>query len=196
MDPSSDRTDPTLATRTRAAVVVMILAASLFGNGEGAQSQGTPNPLVQRFVGTYRCRLSDGGQAAIREGVERVVSQMVFLSAGIARRRLIESNPPIPRITIAANSDGMIIDYTARRRNATTRLGVFTDNPAAGGGRVEVKHEIVGDRIRESFHQGSGRGVTVLELSSDGNRLELHTTISSRHLPADVVFRIPYDRAR
>lgn len=199
MGPWTERTESTLEScvrRSRIGIVVALLAASFFGPGVPAQSQGAPGSPVQRFVGTYRCRLADGGEAAIREAVERVVSQMVFLTAGIARRRLIESNPPIPRITIAAHAEGMVIDYTARRRNTTTRLGVFTDNPAADGGRVQVKHEIVGDRIRESFRQGAGHGVTLLALSPDGNRLSLQMTISSRHLPDDVVFGMPYERVR
>ena len=114
----------------------------------------------------------------------------------IARRRLLASDPPIPSVTITPRGDGLVIDYTGGRRNETPSLGTFAPNPTADGGTVDVKHDVVGNRIRETYRERRGGAVHLFSLSGDGRELTLEATISSPHLPASITYTLAFERTR
>lgn len=178
---------------------VALVAASLalvatLASPASTQSNGAA--VLQRFAGTYRSRLPDGGGALIRAAIEGVVVDMAPARESIARRRLLASDPPIPSVTITPRGDGLVIDYTGGRRNETPSLGTFAPNPTADGGTVDVKHDVVGNRIRETYRERRGGAVHLFSLSGDGRELTLEATISSPHLPASITYTLAFERTR
>src|SRR5690606_5127144 len=99
------------------------------------RTQPSAHPVVERFAGTYASPLEDGGESVIRAAIERGVEPMFGVRKSAAHRRLIASCPPIPRITISPNGEGVRIHYEGSvRDNRTPRLGDFVTMAAAGGG--------------------------------------------------------------
>lgn len=182
-----------------AAPIVLALAVFVgffasFASRAPAQAGGSA--VLQQFSGTYRNPMSDGGRARILEAIEGVVSRMAPVRGNIARRRLVASDPPIPRITITPTGDGLVVDYTRGRRNETQHLGTFAPNPAAGGGQIDVKHEVVGRRLRETYRESRGGAVHLFSLSSSGDELTLEATIRSPYLPDPITYSLTFERAR
>lgn len=161
-----------------------------------ARTQSGASTVLQRFEGRYENPLPDGGGARIRDAIEGVVVDMAPLRQNVARRRLLESDPPIPRITITTAGDGLVVDYTRGRRNETPRLGTFAPNPSAGGGSIDVKHDVVGSRLRETYRERRGGAVHLFSLSPDARQLTLEATIRSPHLPRAIVYTLVFERAR
>jgi hypothetical protein len=160
-----------------------------------ASMQPAPDPVLRRFAGTYRNLLADHGNERIRTAIDGVVTQMGAMRQSLARTRLIASDPPIPRITITPLGEGLVIDYTHGRRNETPRLGTFAANRTAGGGTVEVMHEVVGNRLRETYRERRGGAVHLFDLSPDGRELAFEATIRSPHLPGPIVYALTFQRA-
>lgn len=154
------------------------------------------NPVVERFVGSYRCELPDGGRAVIERAVDEGIAEMPGLRHRIARRRILEGDTPIPTITIARNGSGVVIDLTHGRRNASPRLGVFFTSHSATGDAIQVKHDVVGDRLRETYRDPDGGAVHWLDLSADGRRLRFSATITSPHLPGPIPYQLRFERTR
>lgn len=161
-----------------------------------ASTQPSPHPVVQRFAGIYRNVLADGGRDVIRAAIDAGVEPMAPVRRNVAHRRLLSGDPPIPRITIAPEGAGLLIDYTLSRHNRTPGLGVFAENAAAGGGMVDIKHDVVGDRLRETYRESRGGAVHIFELSPDGRRLTLQATITSRFLPGPIRYSLEFERVR
>jgi len=183
----------TPSTLERAAVTIGIVAlAGAFAPHASTQTEDAS--VLRRFAGTYRNPLTDGGGERIRSAIELVVGDMAPLRQSVARRRLVESDPPIPRITITLVGEGLVVDYTRGRRNETPRLGTFAENPSAGGGTIDVKHEVVGNRLRETYRERRGGAVHLFGLSADGRELSLEATIRSPHLPRPIVYTLVFER--
>jgi hypothetical protein len=106
------------------------------------------------------------------------------------------ANPPIPSVTITPRGEGLVIDYTGGRRNETQQLGTFASNPTADGGTVDVKHDVIGNRIRETYRERRGGAVHLFSLSGDGRELTLEATIRSPHLPAPISYSLVFERTR
>jgi hypothetical protein len=174
-------------------VAALALVASV---ASPASTQSNGAAVLQRFAGTYRSRLPDGGGALIRAAIESVVVDMAPARESIARRRLLASDPPIPSVTITPRGEGLVIDYTGGRRNETQQLGTFASNPTADGGTVDVKHDVIGSRIRETYRERRGGAVHLFSLSGDGRELTLEATIRSPHLPAPISYSLVFERTR
>lgn len=184
------KTIASLAVGLALALLVVVSAAPR------ASTQAAPHPVVQRFAGAYRSVLPDGGAAIIRAAIDAGVAPMAPVRRNAAHRRLISGDPPIPRITITPEGEGLFIDYTTSRHNRTPRLGVFAENHAAGGGMVDVKHDVVGNRLRETYRESRGGAVHLFELSADGRTLSLEATITSRFLPGPIRYSLDFERIR
>ncbi len=161
-----------------------------------ARTQSVPPAPLARFVGSYRNAIADGSAASIREAIETVIAPMPEVRRRIAHRRLIASSPAIRGITMTSDGEGWVVDYGRGRRNATPRLGVFAENPAAGGGTVDVKHELVGDSLRETYRERRGGAVHLFALSNGGRTLTLEATIRSPHLPGPIRYEVTLERTR
>lgn len=176
--------------------IVPLALALMAALASPASTQPAGSAVLQRFAGTYRSRLPDGGGALIRAAIEGVVVDMAPARESIARRRLLASDPPIPSVTITPRGEGLVIDYTGGRRNETPSLGTFAPNPTADGGTVDVKHDVVGNRIRETYRERRGGAVHLFSLSGDARELTLEATIRSPHLPAPITYTLVFERTR
>lgn len=159
-----------------------------------ARTEAGAHPVVDQLAGTYRNRLSDGGEARIAEAIEEGTASMRRLRRKIARRRLHAVNPPVERMTIAPNGEGARVVYEGSRDNRTPKFGVFVESRSADGGKVDVMHEIAGDRLVERYRKKDGTGKNVLSLSEDGRELILHVTIESDQLPGPIRYRLEFER--
>jgi hypothetical protein len=162
-----------------------------------ARTQPSAHPAIARFAGTYESPLADAGAEVIRAAIEAGVEPMQGVRRSAARRRLLASSPPIPRITIEPHAEGVRIHYEGSvRDNRSMRLGEFSTTAAAGGGSVDVRHQVVGPRLHETYREARGGAVHRFSRSPDGRGLVLEATISSRFLPGPIEYRLEFVRVR
>jgi hypothetical protein len=162
-----------------------------------ARTQTSTHPVVARFAGTYESPRADAGAEVIRAAIEAGVEPMQGVRRNAARRRLLSSSPPIPRITIAPHGEGVRIHYEGSARdNRTPRLGVFVTTAATGGGSVEVRHQVVGPRLHETYRESRGGAVHRFSSSPSGRELVLEASITSRFLPGPIEYRLEFVRVR
>lgn len=180
--------------RARALSMTALCSLVILLDAAHVHTQTAPHPTVARFAGTYRNRVDDGGEAIIRTAIELGVASMAPVRRSLAHRHLLVSDPPIARLTITPEGEGLSIAYRHDRHNRTARLGTFADNRAVGGGAVQVKHEVVGQRLRETYRESRGGAVHEFVLSPDGRTLHFEATITSRHLPSAISYRLEFAR--
>lgn len=186
----------TIVVRTRALFGLLAVGAVIAALAPPrAHTQPAPHPVVERYEGRYENRASDGGASIIKEAIDSGTRSMRRVRRNVARRRLRAVNPPVPSLIIAPNGEGVRIDYEGSRANRTPRLGVFAENRSAAGGKVDVRHDVVGGRLHETYRQKDGGAVNVFLLSRDRRELSLVVTVESGRLPKPIVYELEFLRA-
>jgi hypothetical protein len=187
----------TITVRARAMLTLFAVAAvAVVIAPPGAKTQPDAHPIVERFTGTYENRLPDGGEKVIDEAIHEGTKSMRRVRRKVARRRLHAVNPPVSSVTIEPNGQGVRVVYGGSRDNRTPDLGVWAESRSADGGKVDVKHDVVGLRLHESYRQEDGTAVNAFRLSEDGKALRLDITIQSGQLPGPIVYTLEFRRTR
>jgi hypothetical protein len=188
------RGHPKITKRARPFVALALFATVGAVAPSLARTQDDVHPRIADFSGTYENRRPDGGEAIITEAIREGTGSMRKVRRRVARRRLNAVNPPVHQITIRPNGEGVRIAYDEVRENRTPRLGVFADSRSADGGAVEVKHDLVGLTLHETYREKDGGAVNIFKLSNDGRALVLEVTITSPQLPGPIRYRLEFLR--
>lgn len=153
-------------------------------------SSGDPSSPAAKYLGDYR---HIGGQAELDArdaAIDGVVADMSFLSRGIARDKLKDTNPIASNIRLSASDAGLTIAmderaYTSSRDGGPTRVKGIT------GDALDM-NVTVGDEIEQRF-SGDEKG-RVNHFRVDGDKLIVRVRVFAEALPKDVVYELTYQK--
>ena len=176
--------------RVRGAIA--LVAAALTSSAPVARADGGTG--FDAFSGSYRYV---GGEAEIErldEAIETVVQKMNFLFRSIARRRIRAPNLPSEQLLLRASEGEIRIERPGRPTVSAPADGTAVRWMAPGGDAFFVRHHVEGGQLHQSFQGRSSLSVNDMELSPDGRRLVVHTSIQATRLPGTLRFSFTYER--
>lgn len=153
---------------------------------------------LDALTGTWKARAADGGRATIARAVEKGVEPMGFIKEPIARRRLLENNPPLEKIVIRDKGGGSVeVVFGGSHVYRAKVGGPAAPNRAPDGDTVKVTHRLRGSTLVQKVSAGGSGGSTmVFRPDADGDRLAVTMTIESKHLPSPIRYTLHFTRAR
>ena len=171
----------------------LIVAAMTTTGAPAAHADDTADAAA--FAGSWRNEASDAGEAHILERVNAGTEPMRAMRRNVARRRILESNPGVPRIDIRVEGELLHVSFAGVRSYAASVGGPARAGRAPDGSGVRVRFRLRGGRLHERIDAGQGYSANVYALSSGGARLSVRSTIHSRHLPAPISYSLRFRRA-
>jgi hypothetical protein len=169
-------------------------------NAQTPPQAATPQPAAAapvdqhaRFTGTFNYVGGQRERDALNAAIERVVTQMNFITGPIARGRLREKNPVYPNIAIRF-PPGQVMLVLAGRTWASPDNGAEAPARASNGDPVHTSQRIDHDHIVQVIRSDEGIRRNEYWLWGDGNTLTLRVTVTSSRLPAPVRYSLTYRR--
>lgn len=147
------------------------------------------------LLGTWRNVAPDDGRAAIARAIDEGVEPMGPLKESIARRKLLENNPPIPRLVIAQAGRVLEVRFGHTHVYRAPLGGHPMTCQSPDGGDVKVTHQLRGDTLVERTSTSKGGSTMLLAPTPNGHRLHITMTIQSPHLPGPIRYRLEMKRA-
>jgi hypothetical protein len=142
------------------------------------------------LVGDYAY---DSGRSGVRKSIDAVVDEMSVLARGIARRRLVDANA-VPK-KVAIRQDGTEVTVQIDKKAYVATLGGGSRRVRDPNGEVSRMRLVMrGDSLYQTFHTDQGDRTNVFTVR-DGGGLTMAVRITSPQLPADVRYRLGFDRS-
>lgn len=146
---------------------------------------------VSAFLGTFKHTGGEKEREARDKAIEDVVADMSFISRGIARDKLKQSNPIVQSLGFAADA-----------KNLTVAMDARSYKGPLDGSRVKVK-TILGDEMDMHFKikraaldqvfSGDEKG-RVNAFRFDTKKLVFHVRVHASALPKDLVYKLTYEK--
>jgi hypothetical protein len=133
---------------------------------------------------------------SIRAAIDETVAHMSFITRPIARSRLAKINPTPQLVRVDIESDTVSVAFDEGNPVVTPLTGdsVSWRNPLTG--EVDEAHgTMAGDTVRQVITAHDGQRENELIFSSDGERLQLHVTVTSHRLPRPLVYDLVFHKA-
>lgn len=169
-----------------APVVVLVLAS-------GAQAHDAEARFDADFSGRYHHVGGEAEERAVREAVERTLSDLGWLTRRIARAPLTDGARISEHIEIEVDHDMVTIREDGREYAAPS--GGVTTLHRAKTGRVDVHHEMGPRELSQIRATSRGLRSATYRLEDDGQRLVASVVTTSPHLPTALVYHLTYERA-
>ena len=145
-------------------------------------------------TGTFRFAGGQPQRNAVHEAIERVVEALPSIFHEAARRRLGAANAIPQRVTMTMVGDDLVVRYGDLQPQRAPLDGSVREWRNREGTRVNLKHELRGDKLVQTTWSNKGRRVMVWSLSGDGQRLRVHSVMSAKLLPKDIDYRLTFRR--
>jgi hypothetical protein len=169
--------------------------ARVGGQRDPAQppDQAQPSrPDPARMSGTFALGLPrEEAVQRVNHAIDQVVAQMSYFRRSFAMRRLRDRNPIRDEVRTEVSPGFVTVVYGQERHR--TPIGQWT-NVTAAGEPAELRHELVGDRIVQTFRTNEGQKQTEFVFSPDGRMVRLDITVESPQLPVPLRYSLPYRR--
>lgn len=148
-------------------------------------------PAVNAFLGNFKHVGGNKEREARDRAIEDVVADMSFISRGIARDKLKQSNPVAQKLTLASDPKHLTVTMDGRSYKGPL-----------DGSRVKVK-TILGDEMDMHFKikkaaldqvfSGEDKG-RVNAFRFDGAKLIFNVRVHASALPKDLVYKLTYEK--
>jgi hypothetical protein len=148
-------------------------------------------PAVNAFLGSFKHVGGSKEREARDKAIEDVVADMSFISRGIARDKLKQSNPVVQKLTMASDAKDLTVTMDGRAYKGPL-----------DGSRVKVK-TILGDEMDMQFKikkaaldqifSGDDKG-RVNAFRFDGAKLIFNVRVHASALPKDLVYKLTYEK--
>jgi len=133
--------------------------------------------------------------ADVSAAVEACVAKTNFVVRAVARPRLLKTNVPYDRITIATSPSEVKVVYGAAGKPvASAPDGKSIPWKREDGEVFQLSHELKGDRLVETFRGDDGSKQESFGVSADGATLSVDVKVTSPKLPEPLVYRLVYKR--
>lgn len=130
----------------------------------------------------------------IHEAIEEAVSGMNFITRPIARGRLRRTNEPYQRISIRLGSEEVTITTDDRAPIVARPDGNPMKWTREDGEVLDLTTRWVDDALEQTFVAEDGQRANRFTLNPDGDRLELHVTVTSPRLAKPLTYVLRYQR--
>jgi len=186
MDPVAGRILSVRETKERRTMRGRILAALALACSVHAAT-------ISDFEGLW---LYDKTRSAdVPAAVEACVAKTNFVVRAVARPRLLKTNVPYDRISIAASPSEVKVVYGAAGKPV---VGAPDGRSVAwkreDGEVFQLSHEFKGDRLVEIFKGEDGSKQNAFGVSPDRSTLTVDVKVASPKLPEPLVYRLVYKR--
>ena len=171
-------------------LLLLVLAISLVAVGMHSSTALAAEPGDYR--GTYR--IADLGEAKAErdKAVEEVVAKSPRLFRRYVRKRLMLASTLMQYFEFAPSSGQMVISSDLSSGWATDLAATEIEFKAERGKPFYLSRGMEEGVLSTRGRRKNGQRLTRFELSEDGSRLVVITTISNKRLPAPVVYRTGY----
>ncbi len=149
------------------------------------------------YAGRFEADSAIDHGAAVEAAVDDVVEGMNPLIRGIARKRLLKAATWSTTFTFEPDGASMTIRSDRLPEGRTTPLdGSETEGVSDRGEAFFLSRWMEDGRLCSNGRSDRGSHGNVFELSADGQRLVVTTTIRNDNLPKPLVYRVQYSRTR
>ena len=182
--------------RFAVSILAAVLAALLIpvaGLTQEPQAGATPDWRA-RFSGTYVYSGGARGRQGIVDAIDRAVSDMSFITRGIARGRLEDSNPVYRSVRIEFEGHTIRVVLDGNRRVESPDSGATAPYTRPDGERMRVSQGYSRGRLQQLYTGDAGQRRNELSLDETGRTLTMRVRVTSDSLPAPVVYSLTYRR--
>jgi hypothetical protein len=134
-------------------------------------------------------------EKAIEAAIDKTVEPLNFVVRPIAKHRLMKTNNPYKRITIALPEGRVSIVTDARAPILTPDGGKPIQWKREDGEVFDVSARWENGVLKQTFEAPDGKRVNTFEVSDDGSELILEVTVTSEKLKKPLVYKVFYKRA-
>lgn len=147
--------------------------------------------------GTYVYVLVPEVSDNIRSAIDRSVAHMNFIIRPIARRRLLKANRLFPNLTFVMGPDSIAVTFTGMNPIVTPKDGGAAPwVRGSTGEHYDVYASQVGDTLRQVIATDDGQRENDFVSLEDGERIDLHVTLSADRLPTPCRYTLVFRRVR
>jgi hypothetical protein len=183
-----------MSRSSHALLIAALLAGGVVGlsASPAEASGGDAHAAVEAMTGSYRY-VGSGKQRRARErSLLESVAVMNPLYQQIAERRLRRNNPISPRLRLV-EEDGVVVVVTPDARpmrapiDGRPQTWVNRDGTA-----MSLRHRMRAGRLVQEIRGTHGTKRVVYSLDRSGSTLTVKTSITSKHLPKPIEYRLSY----
>jgi hypothetical protein len=151
--------------------------------------------LRQRYAGDYRFEDGEAERAVVPAAVERSVDGMFFIARGIAYDRLLHVCEICSSYTLSFTDGAVEVRGPCQVPDRGPDDGREVDHLTKAGDASKLSQRFVDGTLVQDFRGEGGSRQVVWTLLPDAERLSVHITITSKHLPHPVDYTLHYRRA-
>lgn len=177
--------------RIRSAAVGVLVLATVLGSIVDGGPHDARADETSPLVGSWTNLAADGGRAAIETEVDRAIAPLFSLVRTIARRRILENNPPIGRLEIRIEGGRIHLDLDHGRVTRTT-ANEWTSARSRNGDAIRVRARVVSPtslKLEQRAAEGGSR--TLIRLEPNGTLVQ-DVTIDADQLPDTIHYTLRY----
>lgn len=146
------------------------------------------------FEGTYVYAGGNSQRTGFLKAIDHVVDQMNVVVRSIARERISSRVKIQQRIVFRRDSGGLFISHEPLPPRITKLDGTPMRLKNRAGDRISVLYRKVGVAIVETIRSGSSTQTNTYSFAGGGDRLIFTAAIHSPMMPADIRYRLSYQR--
>jgi hypothetical protein len=155
-----------------------------------ANPDATPDETLTALEGDLRYAGDAQERKGVDAGIEEVVSEMSFIAAGVARRKLKAANGIPEHVTISRDGEEVTIalddrTYTAPFDGAPVEVTGIT------GDTLKMRLVVKEGKLEQRFVGDDGGRVNTFT-PGDGGKMQLSVRVFSERLPGDVRYALTY----
>ncbi len=167
------------------------MLATILGSSAATSTRSARADEPSPLGGVWTSLAGDGGRSAIETEVDRAIAPLFSLIRTIARRRILESNPPIERLEIRIDGSHVHVDL-GRGRVTRATADHWTNARSRTGESIRVRARLVSPtslKLEQRAAEGGSRTLFRLE---PGGTLVQDVTIDADQLPDTIHYTLRY----
>lgn len=173
------------------------LAACLIGVvAQVSVASAQPDAALQGFAGRWHWVGGERELQALDAAIEACVKKMNVFIRGIARRRIRKPNQPSPELVVAVDGANLAVSRPGRPALAAPTNGAPIKWRDPGGDWFMVSHGVDHGVMFQRFEGTSSLSLNRYTLDPVGQRMVVHTHITSKWLPVPIDFDTTYERSQ
>lgn len=170
--------------------------ALVTGDGSDAEpieaGAGVSEAEADRFVGRYAYAGGEAQRAALRDAIEELVAQLGALLRGVARDKLIATNPVFDTVSITRKGSELVLTYGALT-NVCNLDGSSSQVEGIDGSSLKCRLSMDGGALVQRVDGSRGGRVNTFTIDESG-RISMKTRIHSKLMPADLRYTLTFQR--
>lgn len=160
-------------------------------------SKGKSKDLPDYFSGSFvSVEPAKTMNSRIHRSIENVVGGMSIFTRGKARSNLRNLTKPCMSFTFEIEDDNLVIQCEERDENTAPMNGEKIKLTTRDGHKYQLSHVFDDEngKLTQTFYNKNGNRYDVYEFIDGGERLVVHTRITSKWLNRDVRYALYFER--